>query len=99
MTHEYTLLVGGVVRPGGGAPEATALAFAHDTVLAVGSDAAIHGISRGDSRVVELRGRVVLPGEGVVLASGAPASFSVIDAAAVEVAVVIDGRVVRGVLR
>jgi len=61
MTHRYTLLVGGTILPGGGASEATALAWAEDTVLALGSDAAISGISRGDSHVVDLAGRYVVP--------------------------------------
>jgi hypothetical protein len=95
MTHEYTLLVGGVVRPGGGRAEATALAYAHDTVLAVGSDDEVRAISRGDSHVVNLAGRVVIPGGGVVLEPGARASFRIVDATAA-LAVVVDGHVVEG---
>lgn len=61
MTHEYTLLVGGVVIPGGTAPDATAIAWAADTILALGSDEEVLSISRGDSRVVELGGAFVIP--------------------------------------
>ena len=39
VTHEYALLVGGLVLPGGTEPDATALAWAGGTVLAIGSDA------------------------------------------------------------
>lgn len=96
MTHEYTLLLGGVVRPGGGAPDATALAFAHDTVLALGTDDEVRAISRGDSHMVDLRGRVVMPAAGITLEPGGPASFAIVDASAVTQAEVVDGVVVRG---
>jgi predicted amidohydrolase YtcJ len=61
MTHEYTLLVGGHVIPGGGEPDATAIAWADGTVLAIGSEEEVRSISRGDSHVVELRGAAVVP--------------------------------------
>jgi hypothetical protein len=61
VTHEYTLLVGGRVLPGGDAPAATAIAWAGDTVLALGSDEEVRAISRGDSHVVDLRGATVIP--------------------------------------
>jgi imidazolonepropionase-like amidohydrolase len=61
MTHEYTLLVGGLVIPGGSEPDATAIAWADGTVLAIGGDSEVRSISRGDSHVVELRGAVVVP--------------------------------------
>ncbi|HEY3336338.1 MAG TPA: hypothetical protein VGK16_13985 [Candidatus Limnocylindrales bacterium] len=96
MTHEYTLLLGGIVRPGGGAPDATALAYALDTVLALGTDDEVRAISRGDSHVVELAGRRVEAAAGVVLEPGAPASFRIVDASAGVVAVVVAGRVVEG---
>jgi predicted amidohydrolase YtcJ len=92
-------MVGGIVRPGGGTPAATALAYAHDTVLAVGTDAEVRAISRGDSHVVDLAGRSILPAEGIVLEPGAPASFRVVDASAAVVAVIVDGRVVEGGLQ
>ncbi len=61
MTHEYTVLTGGVVLPGGGAPPATAIAWAGDTILAMGADAEVRAISRGDSHFVDLRGAAVIP--------------------------------------
>jgi predicted amidohydrolase YtcJ len=61
VTHEYTLLVGGVILPGGDAPEASAIAWAGSTVLAIGSDAEVRAISRGDSHFVDLRGAWVIP--------------------------------------
>ncbi|HEU0244373.1 MAG TPA: hypothetical protein VFQ75_10735 [Candidatus Limnocylindrales bacterium] len=98
MTHEYTLLLGGIIRPGGGASDKTALGYAHDTVLAVGSDAEVRAISRGDSHVVDLAGRTVIAADGVVLEPGAAASFRVLDATGRVVAVVVDGQVVEGAL-
>ena len=61
MTHEYTLLVGGVVIPGGGEPDATAIAWAGDTVLALGNDDDVRAISRGDSHLFDLGGAIVVP--------------------------------------
>ena len=61
MTHEYTLLVGGTVIAGGGAPVATAIAWADDTVLAIGTDEEVRAISRGDSHLVDLQGAWVVP--------------------------------------
>jgi predicted amidohydrolase YtcJ len=61
VTHEYTILVGGIVIPGGSAPDASAIAWAADTVLAVGTDAEVRSISRGDSHFVELVGATVIP--------------------------------------
>ena len=61
MTHLYTLLTGGTVLPGGDAPAATAIAWAGDTVLAVGSDETVRAISRGDSHAFELGGAFVVP--------------------------------------
>ena len=60
MTHLYTLLTGGTVLPGGDAPAATAIAWAGDTVLAVGSDETVRAISRGDSHAFELGGAFVV---------------------------------------
>lgn len=76
MTHEYTLLVGGVVIAGGGRPDAQALAWALDTVLAIGSVEEVDAISRGDSTRIDLLGRVVAPLAGV-LEVGAPADLAV----------------------
>jgi len=61
MTHEYTLLIGGTVLPGGDAPDATAITWAGDTVLAVGTDGDVRAISRGDSHAFELGGAFVVP--------------------------------------
>ena len=61
MTHEYTLLVGATVLPGGGRPPCTALAWAAGTILALGSDAEVRAVSRGDSQVIALPGRFVIP--------------------------------------
>lgn len=89
MTHEYTILLGGTVRTTPGrphttdlseAPEApfpTAIAWAHDTILAVGTDAEVRSISRGDSRFVELHGARVVPVAGT-LEPGAAADLDVL---------------------
>ena len=61
MTHEYTLLVGAVVLPGADEPEAAAIAWAHGTVLAIGSEAEVSAISRGDSHVLDATGGYVVP--------------------------------------
>ncbi len=116
MTHEYTILLGGSVhvtpgrpnagnRPGSStpAPVATAIAWADDTVLAVGSDAAVRAISRGDSRFIELHGAHVVPPDGA-LEPGAPADFDILTADPTGgnlrvVAVVRGGHVVDGALR
>ncbi len=88
MTHRYTLLVGGSVLAGADAPPATAIAWAHDTVLAIGSDEDVAAISRGDSPVVDLGGATVVPlgRDGdlrwppeAVLEVGGPADLAVLD--------------------
>lgn len=61
MTHLYTLLVGGTVIPGGDGPDAAAIAWAQDTILAIGPEGDVRAISRGDSHVVELQGAFVVP--------------------------------------
>ena len=68
MTHRYTLLLGGTVITGGDGPEPTAIAWAEDTILAVGTDEEVRAISRGDSHIVDLQGAFVVP-----LAAGADA--------------------------
>ncbi len=70
MTHEYTVLTGGLVLPGSDVRETTAIAWAGDTILAVGNDATVRAISRGDSHFVDLRGATVIP-----LAAGAEAAW------------------------
>jgi predicted amidohydrolase YtcJ len=65
VTHRYTLLVGGTVISGRDEPDASAIAWAEDTVIAIGSDADVAGISRGDSHRFDLAGAHVLPlGDG-----------------------------------
>jgi len=61
MTHEYTLLIGGRVIRGPSRAEATAIAWAADTILAVGTDEEVRAISRGDSHFADLAGRTVVP--------------------------------------
>ncbi len=61
MTHLYTILVGGTVIPGSDAPAVSAIAWAGDTVLGLGSDAEMRGLSRGDSWFVDLQGACVVP--------------------------------------
>ncbi len=88
MTHEYTLLVGGTVVPGGGEPDVSAIAWAGDTILALGADRDVRAISRGDLRVVDVRGATVVPlapGAGMTwpvdarLEVGGPADLAVLD--------------------
>lgn len=79
MTHEYTLLVGGTVIVGGGEPDAEAIAWADDTILALGSDAEVRGISRGDSHVAEIPGAFVVS-LSAPLEVGGPADVAVLDA-------------------
>ena len=65
MTHLYTLLIGGTVISGLDVPDVSAIAWAADTVIALGSDDDVRGASRGDSHVVDLQGAcVVALGEG-----------------------------------
>ena len=68
MTHEYVIATGGVILaadPGGPGESSTAIAWAADRVLAVGSDEVVRAISRGDSTFIDLGGCVVtqLPGD------------------------------------
>lgn len=77
MTHEYTLLLGATILPGGDAPACDALAWAAGTILALGSEAEIRAISRGDSGVMVVRGRFVVP-LATPLEVGAPADMAVL---------------------
>ncbi len=88
MTHEYTLLVGGTVVPGGGQPDVSAIAWAGDTILAIGTDHEVRAISRGDSHLVDLAGAIVVPlgpGAGLTwpvsatLEVGGPADLAVLE--------------------
>ena len=65
MTHRYTLLIRGTVILGRGEPDVSAIAWAADTVIALGSDDEVCGTSRGDSHVIDLGGAsVVALGQG-----------------------------------
>ena len=65
MTHRYTILIGGTVIAGRDEPDASAIAWAEDTVIALGTDDDVRGASRGDSYLVDLGGAsVVALGEG-----------------------------------
>lgn len=61
MTHLYTLLLGGLVLPGSDLPDATAIAWAEGTILAVGTDEEVRAVSRGDSQILGVGGAVVIP--------------------------------------
>jgi predicted amidohydrolase YtcJ len=66
VTHLYTLLIRGTVIAGRDEPEASAIAWAADTIIALGSDDDVRGASRGDSHVIDLGGAsVVALGEGL----------------------------------
>ncbi len=62
MTHEYVIGLGGLIATDAtdGEP-ATAIAWAADRVLAVGRDAVVRAISRGDSIFLDLAGCAVTP--------------------------------------
>ncbi len=56
------ILRGGTIRPMPGAPTASAIAVKDGKVLAVGDESAIMGLKTGDTKVVDLSGRTLLPG-------------------------------------
>jgi predicted amidohydrolase YtcJ len=60
MTHLYTLLIRGTVISGRDEPDVSAIAWAANTVIALGSDDDVRGISRGDSHVFDLGGASVV---------------------------------------
>ena len=65
MTHRYTILTGGLVLPAADEPAVSAIAWAGDTVIALGGDEAMRSLSRGDSWFVDLDGACVIAlGEG-----------------------------------
>ena len=102
MTHEYTLLLGGTVMPGDGQPDVSAIAWAEEIVLALGTDDEVRAISRGDSHFVDLAGKVVVP-LGETLEIGGPADMAVLSGhpqsgPTTTVAVVRGGNVVEGSL-
>ena len=99
MTHEYTLLVGGTILTGLGQPPVSSMAWAAGTVIALGSEAEIRAISRGDSAVLQLRGAFVVPGDGGGHASWPPERPLEIGGPADVVVLPADPRRHRGPLR
>lgn len=77
MTHEYTILTGATILPGDDQPPCEAIAWAHGTVLALGSGAEVRAISRGDSHFLAYPGAFVLP-LGETLELGGPADLVVL---------------------
>jgi hypothetical protein len=61
VTHEYTILTGGLVLPGPEGSACSAIAWADAVILAIGADEEVRAISRGDSHFHELRGMAVVP--------------------------------------
>jgi predicted amidohydrolase YtcJ len=57
-------LIRGTVISGRDEPDVPAIAWAADTVIALGSDDDVRGISRGDSHVIDLRGATVVALDG-----------------------------------
>jgi predicted amidohydrolase YtcJ len=53
---------GGTIRPLPGAPVCSALAIKGGQVLAVGDESALSGLKTGNTKVVDLAGRTLLPG-------------------------------------
>jgi len=56
------ILRGGTIRPLPGATVSSALAIKGGKVLAVGDESALSGLKTGDTKVVDLAGRTLLPG-------------------------------------
>jgi predicted amidohydrolase YtcJ len=56
------ILRDGTIRPLPGAPVASAMAIKGGRVLAVGDESALSGLKTGDTKVIELAGRTLLPG-------------------------------------
>jgi predicted amidohydrolase YtcJ len=88
VTHRYTLLIGGTVLSGRDEPDVSAIAWAEDTVIALGSDDDVRGTSRGDSHVIDLAGAIVIGlGDGpdarwppeAILEVGGRADLAVLD--------------------
>jgi hypothetical protein len=78
VTHEYVIAIGGRIAGAHGVDGrvATAIAWAADRVLAVGSDDAVRAISRGDSTFLDLGGCAVTAADpGERLEPGAPADL------------------------
>src|SRR5580704_6617335 len=56
------ILRGGTIRPLAGAPVASAVAIKRGKVLAIGDESALSGLKTGDTKIIDLDGRTVLPG-------------------------------------
>ena len=56
------ILRGGTVRPLPGEPISSAIAVKRGKVLAVGDEGALSGLKTGDTKIVDLAGRTLLPG-------------------------------------
>ena len=105
VTHQYLILTGGTVARGPDEPDATAIAWAEGTIIAIGSDDEVRSVSRGDSAFGDLAGAFVVPlaGDGS-LEIGGPASFAIHErdpragTTGATRAVVRHGRVVAGTL-
>lgn len=96
MTHEYTIATGGTVLASAesGGRRATAIAWAADTVLAVGTDAEMRALSRGDSTFLDLAGATVSATDpvGGPLATGHPADLDLHAADGTLIVQVVAGR-------
>jgi len=97
VTHEYTILTGGVIAGGDASIRPTAIAWAEGTVLAVGDDATVRAVSRGDSHFADLRGALIRPLGEAPLEPGDSADFEIRDATGMTtIAVVRGGHLVEG---
>jgi predicted amidohydrolase YtcJ len=56
------IMRGGTIRPLPGAPVVSAIAVKNGKVLAVGDESALSGLKTGETKVVDLDGRTLLPG-------------------------------------
>ena len=56
------ILRGGTIRPLAGAPVASALAVKGGAILAIGDETELSGLKTGDTKVIDLAGRTLLPG-------------------------------------
>jgi predicted amidohydrolase YtcJ len=56
------ILRGGTIRPLAGAPVVSAIAIRRGKVLALGDESTLSGVKTGDTKVIDLDGRTLLPG-------------------------------------
>ena len=56
------ILRGGTIRPLAGVPVASVVAIKRGKVLAIGDESALSGLKIGDTKIIDLDGRTVLPG-------------------------------------